>query len=108
MIGERHFQFKRRRPKPIVLGSGITFSTWIALEFYAFEAQLDAVLQFFDRVIEPGDRNRAHTDQTVRRGGHIFLSEKLVVGAHQFAVKNRLPWLAAAPMKSAKREPRSR
>src|SRR5262245_43486073 len=87
MIGERDFEIKRGGPEFVILWRRIAFAAGITFELYAFEAELGAALQFFDRIINPGDRNRTYTDQTVGSGSHILLGKELIVSAHQLAVK---------------------
>ena len=81
MVGERNAQIQRRCPELVVIGRWISFATRIAVELDAFHSKLGAVFHFLDRVVDAGRRQSAHANEPVRRGGHVFLAQELVVSA---------------------------
>ena len=87
VIGQRNSQIERCCPELVVLQRRITLAAGIAVELHAFHSEIDAVLQLFDCVIHAGGRQRAHTNQSIRRRRHVLLGEKLVIGADAIAIK---------------------
>ena len=86
MHGDRHVEVERGGPEFVVLWGGIALAARQRAEQHALQAELLAVLHLGDRVVDIGDRDDPHADQTVGRHGAVFFGEPVVVAANDSLV----------------------
>ena len=83
---QRHLHVDRRRPEPVVLRRRIRLAVREHAEVDALEAELRAVLELGDRVVDVRPRDDAEPDQPVARDRAVLLAEPVVVRAHRRAI----------------------
>ena len=95
MDGERHIEIHHCRPKTIVLLGWIWIAGRKMVESHRLEADLRAMHQLANGVVDIRNRNDTDADQPLRGERAILLGEPIIVSAHYRFV--RLVIADAAP-----------